>query len=342
MDNFIVIHAYYKPDLEFDDKVSDILTALSSCEKFAHLPIVFGGDFNIHHGSFDFSNLSDIFDAHNMFLCSDHTLTTFYGNNGGISTPDHIFCSRNIVVDRFEVPNRIESDHQPLVLEVRIPLKHLSQIPKTKLDIQSCKIELNNLINQIDSNISCDLAKSVTSILLKCQVQATSKPQENHKVKQLKIETQEAFKSYQRYKTDFFKTIYLDCRKEFRKAVRTMKCKKKENKISNLIESTLERGTQALFKQAKPSSGNHAAQVPLERWFSYYSELYQSFDKPSFNPLAFLPNDSAASLINPFTETEIRAAIMHQKSTARGFNGFNPSEMKKIVDELSPPLTKNF
>ena len=207
---FIVISIYYKPSLEFDDKISDLIIALSACEKYCDVPIVVGGDLNIHYGSFDFSNLSDIMSRFNLELCSNPNIPTFLGNTGNPTTPDHIFCSSSLLVTQFSVPSKIESDHQPLTVKIGICKDDSPPVPRKAINFELCTEELHNLrVSQANNLTTVDLAKKITKILLNCQQDLPPKVNTNFKIKEMKDEVLNAFKLYQRYKSQFFKTIYI-------------------------------------------------------------------------------------------------------------------------------------
>ena len=336
----ILINVYFKPSLDFDQKVSDLIVALSACDQYPSLSVVLGGDFNIHSNSYDFENLREILGRYGLSLCSDPSIPTFLGNVGSATTPDHLFCSSSIPVKRFYVPSRVESDHQPLVVEVAIPNESSSRTQKTKLDKESCRLELNSInATRLGSDV---IANKITDALIRCQNISKERSNYNHNIKMLKKETTNAFKLYQRHKSDFFKSVYVTCRKKLHREIVLNKRNIKERNVANLIQATSQNGIKSLYSAAKPISSSHSSQVPLHEWYKYYSELYQSFDEPSFKAVNVVPDDSAVNLLRPFDEGEIIKAIMHQNSSAKGFNGTSPVDMKEIVHELAPLLVPIF
>ena len=107
LDRCVVIGVYYQPEIDFDDKMFDLFSALTHCnKKFPSLPVIIGGDFNIHYDSADYRNLEETLDFYNIELVSNPSIPTFTSNRGNLSIPDHIFASRSIRINSFNVPQR--------------------------------------------------------------------------------------------------------------------------------------------------------------------------------------------------------------------------------------------
>ena len=347
LDLLQIIGVYYKPLLDFDDVILDLVSAISACSM--NLPIILGGDFNIHAGSSKFRHLCEILDIYNISLVSDPNLITFDGHQG-CSAPDHVFCTTDSLITSVNVRTvpRMESPHFPLSINVQV----LNQddrssgaeiFPKERLNIDACKAKLAEILPNVGNRSAAQLADEL------CEAFSSSKsiPLErknklhSHKVAELKREASEAFKLYQKHRGPFFKDVYFRCRRDLHRAIRLHKQSTREASIAKLIENTQLTGIRALYKTAKPKSTSSSA-VSLQDWFKFYSELYQSFDEPEFRAHASAPTEDSSRLLNPFTALEIAIAIDHQSSKAVGLNGTSPTNLKAMKDLLAPILAKIF
>ena len=342
LENLIVIGVYYKPSLEFDDKISDLVTALSACTS-SPKPIVLGGDFNIHVNKPDFQNLSSILNNFGISLVSDPNVVTFIGSKG-TSTPDHIFCSTNIAVQEVAVPSRIESPHLPLELKINTPqVSDIKRFVPQRLDIESCRKELLNLQNRINELHPEELVTQINSLFSACQFSSRkTKSDFSHQIQQLKSEVKEAFGLYQRYKSQFFKDVYLRSKKELHREIFQHKKRINEEKVANLISDTSSNGVKALYKSARPFQNSNSCQIPLRQWFEFYSNLYQTFDEPHFKEVPTVPNAEASDLLKPFSKLEILTALDHQSSKAPGIEKISPAHLKIVSEDLAPLLVPVF
>ena len=111
---------YYKPSLDFDDKILDLTSGLEECNQY-DIPIILGGDFNIKPKTPNFYHLRQLLQSYNLSLISDSLSKTFIGHNGS-STPDHIFLSNHPTVSKCtsDTIARTDSQHMPLMAEVTL------------------------------------------------------------------------------------------------------------------------------------------------------------------------------------------------------------------------------
>ena len=247
--------------MDFDEKVTDLLNALSHCDN-ADLPIILGGDFNIHEGESDFVNLLAILENINLSLASDPKIKTYVGPQGS-STPDHIFCSRELKVLSLKVVPRIESFHRPHELKVQIPVSSSNAKTPNVLDIDACKQKLNDLQSSSVNITNAELIHKMNEIVKSCKtpkVENTTS-EYTHEIRLLRNEVREAFQLYQKHNVPFFKEVYLRCRSEFRRAILINKKRIADSKTSTLLENTRESGIRALYNTALRSTGISTSQV---------------------------------------------------------------------------------
>ena len=319
MEQCYFIGVYYKPTMEFDDLILDLLKALSYCSD-ATVPIILGGDFNIHEGEANFDNLVNLLHTFDLSLVSNPNEHTFVGPQGS-STPDHVFCTPEVEVLSCEVPLRFESLHRPIVVELRIQFEHESRrIPKS-LNIEDCQARLLQLHALGDKLSPTELACELNNTLESCK-QVVQQPRDSsfsHHIHCLRQEVNDALSLYQKYKNSFFKDVYFRARREYRRAIMLNKRRLKDRQVAGLIEATARNGTRALFKSARTSKlSNLSSQIPLRTWFDYYSDLFQTFEEPSFKEVSLAPSEDALNLLQPCTVEEVLVALNHQSSKARG------------------------
>ncbi|CAG0889260.1 unnamed protein product, partial [Cyprideis torosa] len=217
------------------------------------------------------------------------------------------------------------------------PRVQVEVLSEERLDIEVCKAKLAEVLPQLEAKSAAALADDI------CEAISSSKrvPRTNyregysHEIFKLKREVREAFQLYQNFQIPFFKETYLRCRRELHRSVRLNKQRLKASKIANLIRDTHENGIRALYNSAK-SSSTSSSSVTLQQWFTFFSELYQSFEEPRFIAQSSAPTESASLLLSPFTEEEIRAALNHQSSRAVGMNGVSPADLKALGNILAP------
>ena len=340
----IIIGIYYKPSLDIDDRINDLINCLESArEKFPKYPIIIGGDFNMHFGSDDFNNLQEILDLHyDIVLTSNPEIPTFLGNRGEPTTPDHIFCSRNLKIKRFSVPERIESDHQPLVLELGIPALKTDIPYRTELNLEACLLELEKLNAELENTSFSEITEQLHSILLNCQDNMPLADNRSHRIQILKEETKDAFQLMQMYKNEFFRDIYRKCRKQLHREIAINKRRIKERHVQKIIEVGKSQGIRSLYKYGKLKTQSDSSTLSLKQLYDHCFDLYQSYDEPVFKKYISVPTKSAIELLKPISNEEIYKTIAHQGSSAKSYNGTSPTDFKKLNAVISPILKRIF
>ena len=214
-----IIGVYYKPTLEYDDRISDLVSALSACTDKDHV-IIIGGDFKMRAGSSDFINLLVILQNYSVSLISDPNAATFKGNRGNYTTPDHIFCSTSIR-GATKVIVRPESDHFPLILKADIDRDNRKISEQKILDVEKCRADIIPLLNTFEDESSNDLTVSLQRIFEGNRVLRTRSPSIfSHEINLLKEETKRALNLAILYKTPFFDEVYKITRRKLQQAIR--------------------------------------------------------------------------------------------------------------------------
>ena len=354
--DFICIGVYFKPTVELDEIVSDLYDALHKCQdQFPDCPIVLGGDFNLHSGTEDFNELEEFLNCFDISLCSNPLAPTFISNQG-VSTPDHVFCSRSIYAGlTCSVSNRIESDHLPLTVQTLIPLYELERREKKVLNVDRCNALLGaalplpscNSSSNTSSTTLPDPIEVLNSILSDAldEPQPRNSPQppwSSHRLEELRNQSKKALQLYLRHRTAFYRTNYCESRKQFQSENRKCKHRHKEKQVAEVINAARSEGISALYKPAKRYARSSSSQIPLHDWVNFCETLYQTHDEPELSPVASVPSQAASDLTNPFTLGEIHAAIQHQSSKAKSLNHISPADLKKIITPLAEFLLPIF
>lgn len=333
-----IIGVYFKPLADLDDIISDIHTAIVSCNNF-NKGIVIGGDFNLHYGTNNFSNLASFLASYDILLVSDPSIITFVGNRGS-STPDHVFCSTHLKISSVSVPQRTESDHFPITVSIlNSTVSRYIPTARKRINIEKCKMSMSALRDSCETQSPDAIAEKLQHILTQCQELV---PLQNHRsklIEKLKAETKDALSMYMKFRSQFFRSYYLSCRRNLHSEIAKHKRQKLENKLTELFRRTDVVGIRALYNQARPKSLPLSPHVPLHEWRSFFSKLYQTHCEPQFTEIPVVPTLSGSKLDYPFTVTEILTAIHHQRSSAKGVNGVSPANLKPLADDLAPLLS---
>ena len=203
--------------------------------------------------------------------------------------------------------------------------------------------ELNKIKDKISpEDLSEKLSSTFASSLINHERKAYTMKTENHLIRELKKEVNQALKLYHRHRHNFFKNIYLNLRRELQNEILINKRKMKEDKVSQLIKDTVDNGLQALYKSARRNSFT-TPMVPLHKQEEYLAGLYKEFEEPVLFPRIHTAlTEEASSLLKPCMISEIEFAINQQTSCAKGVEGTSPKDMKKLAPSLSPILTDIF
>lgn len=346
--NFQVIGVYYKPSLEFDDLILDLVKALDAC--CDDIPIVLGGDFNLHYGTPDFRNLAELLEIFNISLVSDPSRISFDGVQGS-STPDHVFISTSPRISGVNVRTvpRPQSSHFPICVElslnsVNTEAEKAEVFPESRLDVELCKTKLIPILSNLDITSPEVLADQICTTFSESRTIPPHHPRNRKntfEIDKLIKETDESFELFQRYRTPFFKEVHFRCRRSLQAAVRRNNAAVKESLVAKLISDTRSNGIRALYRPAKKFAPSSSA-VTLREWFDFFSNLYQSFNEPNLKHFQFPPTEEASHLCEDFSADEVKFALDHQSSGAVGFSGISPINLKAMSDLLAPILAKIF
>ena len=340
---FHCISVYYKPTTEFDILITDVLSAINTCIDYdSSKGIVLGGDFNLHFHSNNFQNLQNILSSFNIKLISSPHDITFVGHNNS-STPDHIFCSSNLTILKSSVLSRIGSDHLPLTVEIAGILRKTNKALNQKLDLKSFVKHFESISPHFDDFNPMELAETLHEILQSSLVDITHRRSiGSHRIESLKKTTKDALDLYHFHKSNYFKEYYLCCRRNLQKEIRLHKERTNERKLAVLLKETESVGIRALYKNCRNHQPSLSPHVPLEEWYKHFSNLYQTFKEPNFTCVPVVPIQEASYLTANFTLDEIKQAIKHQKSSAKGLNNISPRDIVNIIDIISPLLVTLF
>ena len=339
-----VIFVYYKPDTDLADLIEDILHPLHTC---LPLPTIVAGDFNLHDGEPEFDELCNLLSSFNISLCSDPTKTTFMHPNGGISTPDFVFCSTSIPVHSVTVHETADSDHFPLSLVIHsTTTQPVVTPPLLRLDREKCSEKLQELLIDCGETEAKGIIQSLNEVFSSSLVpQNPSKktpPWSNPEIRRAKKTTKRLLHDFRVTSTEENKVAFLRSRTRVSNLIKKAKRNYWIKESEKLIRDGREKGISAFYKHAKPSNKNLSTQIPLEEWKLFYTTLYQTHPTPTCLPSAFPPSEQASELLKPFTLAELDFALSKQRSSAPSLEHISPVDCRELNPQLAPILLKIF
>ncbi|CAG0905412.1 unnamed protein product, partial [Cyprideis torosa] len=141
-----VIGFYYLPDSDLDDIILDLAAVVTKCNPL--LPIIIGGDLNLHHDSTAFNDLLRMISSFDISLLSNSRVPTFFGRRNSYRL-DYTFASNSLSSASESVSRKVSSDHSPLRALAKFPRSRLVsdftlQNPSVRLDLDECAAKLSD------------------------------------------------------------------------------------------------------------------------------------------------------------------------------------------------------
>ena len=262
-----VIGVYYKPSLDFDDLISDLLGVLDKCS-LKNFPVLLAGDFNIKIPSPQATELSNLLDSFGISLVSDPNHPSFISQQGGISTPDHAFIS-DLVSCNASTLDTAGSSHLPIHIKMnKFNASHTSDSSIPVLDYKNCNQTLSSQL-PLSDNDSLLLASQLNKIILD---NISLKPKRNppsatnsSKIDLLKREVNVALSRLIYFPNEANKQYLIASRKSLSKEISINSKKFKETQLAEAITNARENGISSLFKAAKKHPKASSCAVPLHQ-----------------------------------------------------------------------------
>ena len=153
----------------------------------------------------------------------------------------------------------------------------------------------------------------------------------------------ECFHLNNRSKIDHsFRKKYVLTRNAYHKHLKNSEKIYLQNSRNFLVDSTLNKGMNFLFKEnKKKSKSQKSSSISLSMLYKYSKELYDSNSSSTF-PLIPSANDISNPFLQPFSIDEIIFGINTSKSKASSTNGLSPFSLKLISVSIAPLLLKVF
>lgn len=356
---FVAIGVYYKPGTDLDEICEDLTSVLANV--FQDGNVIVGGDFNVKGDSDDFPALREFLEEEfDIILVSDPSIPSFIGYKSyagdvskGKSTPDHVFMSRALLQGAScETRALAGSDHLPIL--VNFP--SLSDFPSTsrssgnqRLNYEKCNDLFKSrppISEDEPSTIIIEALNSILSSALEFTPNRISPkiPWSTPRLEALKRECSRAMNRYASDGSAISFELYNCSRRKLQLESRRAKRNFSEKSVCDTILAASRHGVAGLYKTARKSVADHSANVSLDEWKSFSANLYQSYDFDEEMPkvLSAPTEKSNATLLSPFTEDEIVAAIGAQKSKAKALSGLSPCDLKPIAIPLATFLKPVF
>ena len=342
-----IIGFYYQNTLDFDDTILDISTALASCP--SHLPIIIGGDLNIHPTDSSFKDFCRILSASGITPISDPAIATFIGKKNSYRN-DYVFASRSLTSATETVLDQVSSDHLPLLAKAKfsrcLRLPPLSPSVSQKLDMDTCINTLQNssLLNLPDS----DLPAVIDSIF--AYVSSTSKRKSTPRKPWFDTTAYDLRSRCQALlllsKCDnSYRQEYLLCRTAYHTHLRNSKKAISISNAENLVTSAKRKGIQVLYRHARPSV-NFSSSIPLPDLASYTSSLLTDPNASvATTPIFPIPSCETEThpLLASISTAEVSAVLQQLRSKAKSASSIaSPHDLNLLSDALAPLLSKVF
>ena len=348
--NVYVVSFYLKPTMEFDDKVTDIVTALDKAPRGFEL--IIGGDFNIKPQEPEFTELRNLLDEeYGIYLASDPKIPTYYYTKKvqnpqtkiwedlpASSTVDHIFCTEGLNVTKTSVGPLTGSDHCPtsIVIKVKRNLLRKRNIAqeakgfvKPAAFSEALKEHESRFANLTPKEQIAGLNNLISSLN---KAPSKSKKKKNHYHKEWyseylsslrKIMLNHRCNSMKNTSSHILHSKYLIARRAYNAACKKAKEEFEKKKMENMIEVIKTEGMSALYKLMKGSSSN--SYVDPESFLQHLEELYNPVQDTDFPEVHGCERDSTI-LTSPITKEETETVIKTLDSKAIANMGVSPIE----------------
>ena len=338
-DHISVIGCYFRPQSDLDDIVLTLATALNNIP--STLPVIIGGDFNVHPDSNEFKEISQFLRSYNITLISDPKTPT-YTHSKGTSVIDYIFTSTSLPIRKVQTLLLTSSDHFPLqaIVKIRRKPSMSTKYTESKLDFNSVINQLNQLSTNIQPEILCS---NIDSILTNSTTRFTRKVNKTPWFSSVSYELRKNCQTlFKKSRSDpSYIQNYVIARKAYRSHLNHSKRNYERSKKDLMIQSALQNGISSLYKSAKKQNENTS--IDIKELFRYSKDLYQAPNSnQSFNALPSCENRNHV-LLQPFTKEEIESCISKFKSKASSTSSpLSPHSLKLISPSLIPLLQTIF
>ena len=360
--NIFAINVYYKPELEFDDKVADLITALE--KRPPGTAAIIGGDFNIKPEEDEFEELQLLLaDMYRITLVSDPNAPTYSytkqlkNKMGKVikelpanSTLDHIFAHEALNIVKTSVGAFKGSDHEPIIVIVKVKRNLLKKrklglagVPKGFVkteDLQEALKSKKNLfaLASPDEQISM-LNKVVLSLNKKKKIKQTfslkkhfHKPWFNEYLNNLRgIMLDLLSKSKEKPQDTILHMRYLIARRAFHASCKSHKEEYEKNKIQNMIDLANNEGIRSVYNMMKSTKTNPYIDTAV--FIKHLHDLYNPKDTVKPQEVESCERDSSI-LNSPITIEEVETALKALKSSAIANMGISPKTLKESAEEI--------
>lgn len=338
------IGVYFEPESDLDDIILCLANVLNNAP--SALPVLIGGDFNLHPDSAEFREVSDFLRHYDVLLISDPSVPTFFHARGS-SCIDYVFGSSSLKVSECSCPPFQASDHAPLKVVLKLPRRNHSAGMKnscnSRLDVQRCvdfledqsllELPLPELVDSIDEFFG----SSNASVPIKPK---TSKPWFSSYAYELR---RKCLRLLQCCASDpSFSSELAVAKTAYHRHLRWAKKAYDQQQCDNLIEAARRDGIRVLYRRAKTKSSGSS--IPLHSLYTYSKELF-SVDDPSLNTFQLIPSceQNDHSLLIPFTMSEILNCVSSLRSKAKSnYRALSPIGLRLLSPSILPVLQRVF
>jgi hypothetical protein len=329
---------YFRPGADLDDIVMTIATALNHAPP--RLPVLIGGDLNVHPGSHGLQEICNLLLHYDITLISDSNTPTFIHPKGA-SCLDYVFASLSVELSSVNILPLTCSDHLPLQVKLKLA-RNIRTLPTTvnasqQLDVDAVATAL--LDPALLDLAIVDLVGKVDSIFSSC-----TRPLRKKKVRKpwfstysfnLRKRCTELLKLARVNPT--YRAEYCIARKAYHTHLRASKRAFQSRERDKIVSDALEKGLPSLFRHAKEKAS--ASSIPLPDLFRYAKNLF-SHPEPELESIPTCDNPNHP-LLDPFSAAEIRYCLSSLKSKACSASGaYSPYSLKLLGPAVVPLLVR--
>ncbi|CAG0904673.1 unnamed protein product [Cyprideis torosa] len=338
-----VIGVYYLPGTDPDDIILDLTAALNKCNP--RLPIIIGGDFNLHHDDQSSKDLERVLSTYDLSLLSNPSIPTFFGQRNlseAIST-----CTATT-----NHPKISNESYPPMISLCCLTLpsqpSSVSGTPtenlSTRLDLDDCVTQLNDpnlLLTPVD-----EIPQAIDNIFKGCSRPFPGRHSRSKKpwFTEYSYDLRRRCQSLRRLALNdsSWNADFTLARTAYHRHLRAAKKDHIRAQTEDLIFSAKREGLKALYGPARKKSASCA--IPVYDLRLYCFDLYS--DAPVVdNVVDRIPSCDVLDhpLLSPFSEVEVLSVLKDLRSKAKSASSSaSPYVLSLLAPSLGELLTRVF
>ncbi|CAG0896058.1 unnamed protein product, partial [Cyprideis torosa] len=300
------------PDSDLDDIILDLAAVLTKCNPL--LPIIIGGDLNLHHDSTAFNDLLRVISSFDISLLSNSRVPTFFGRRNSYRL-DYTFASKSLSSASESVLRKVSSDHSPLRVIAKFPRSRLV----SECTLQNLSVRLD--LDVMNAQPSLATLSSLVCLRMNSRKLSTTSSRTvlNHRrprskrpwFSQYSYDLRRRCQSLHRLalRDSSMNSDFLLARTAYHRHLRAAKKEHVSAQTEDLIYSAKRQGLKVLYAPAKKKSA--ACAIPIHDLRVYCSDLYSDPVAVADTVVERLPSCDVLNhpLLSPFPLDEVSNSL---------------------------------